>query len=174
MTCTCNLTPIPAQVTPHIHVHVPHLTNMLHPLHQAHISNITSPHGCLGTSEVTSLPTITHTCTHIVPYCTGLQAAWYKPQQGPTSQGTGTIQSIQGTANPCKCFNYASCSHYDGTFTHRCWYPGCLGDHPCCSRVDFTPMPMKYLLSHLISSINVNPSIKQPDHLLSPAMSCCI
>ena len=51
------------------------------------------------------------------------------------------VSPTQSGQEICRKFNYASCNHAECSFAHKCWFTGCLGDHPgkSCPRAPAAP-----------------------------------
>ena len=60
---------------------------------------------------------------------------------GATKSTQGRVTHTQSGQEICRKFNYASCTCAECSFTHKCWFTGCLGDHPgkSCPRAPAAP-----------------------------------
>eukprot|EP00731_Ephydatia_muelleri_P002244 Em0001g2244a len=60
---------------------------------------------------------------------------------GATKSTKGRVTHTQSGQEISRKFNYASCNRAKCSFAHKCWFMGCLGDHPgkSCPRAPAAP-----------------------------------
>ncbi|KAL5488979.1 hypothetical protein EMCRGX_G018014 [Ephydatia muelleri] len=60
---------------------------------------------------------------------------------GATKSTQGRVTHTQSGQEICRKFNFASCNRAECSFAYKCWFTGCLGDHPgkSCPRAPAAP-----------------------------------